>query len=328
MLLIMTALNLASIAIFIRLGGISSILRSLEGQETLNQEMRMMIESAGDRALWLSFIVMPSMYFPVAYSTMRASPRCSWTRTVFWVFSATYLLAAVLGSRRNAIARPLFGLLLCYVVWGARRSMTLSRALLATGGAAASLLLVFVSLSSLRNGISGTEESIREVGRYLLTPFNSDGLVINDEMDFPGSGRGYLWTQWIWNFPILDDVFELQEVRASLLGEAVPYGAVDRGDILHDFGVSGSTNLSSFSSSYIDFRWLGVIPFFIVGWLTGDLWLRFQRQTLGGLIFYPIAAYSFLEFRANIGFPGPTFGYALTLFVAVLFCRRLERGPA
>lgn len=324
LLLVFIFMNLTAIGLFASEGGFGAIASSLSGA-SLNFELRMASEESRFGAIWISLLMLPSMCFGVTYHMFRSSPRDKLLRTLFYILAVTFVVAATLSSKRNFIARPMFAALLSYLVWPTRRSIRLHHAIFVCVSAAVVILTLFLGLAVLRNGVAGTADGVREVVRYLLGGYNTEALIVNEELILPGSNKGFFWTAWIWEFPIVENLIDLEGMRSRLFGEKAPMGALERGDLLREHGLSINTAIPAFACSYVDFGWGGVLPFFAMGYLTAICWKRFVAGTLGGLIFYPMAAYAMVEMRSKIHFPSPAFGGGIILFLMMAIPLYLER---
>ncbi len=325
LLVLLTLGNLASCVIFIRAGGLGVIRAALQGQEALDRGMRDMIDESGGQ-LWLTAIVLSSVFAPAGYQMYRSMHRHPVTRPLFILFILTYVIAALLGSRRNYIARPLFGILLVWLVWPPVRQMTRRKALLAVAGAGVLMFFVFAGFSILRRGLDGTSDVLIDAARYLFTPYNTQSLIVHDVVRMPGAGTAYYWTEWLWHFPLISDVFELAELRAEFFGEKALTGFRERSPILVDQGIETGTAIPAFACSWVDLGWYGVLPFFIVGLVCASCWKGFLRGAAVSLILYPAIAYSFVEWRANLTFPSVMTSYALIVVGIIVVGRFLEAG--
>ncbi len=322
---VLAMMNLSSVALFLKVGGLGAFRTALSGQgdfiHTLNQQSE---EGGLSGKLWIHLIAMSSVLLPVLWVIARNHRPRSMVRWLFWLFVGTYLLAAIFGGKRNFIARPLFGVMLIYLVWPSYK-LTLSRALTVCGGALAVMILVFVAASAVRDDVRGIEDATSIMARYMLAPYNTEALLVNEHLTWPGERTGGYWFEWFWDFPIFDRIFGLADIREDFLGEAPPLGATDRGPLLGEHGVTASTNITAFGASYVDFGWMGILPFFLVGWIGGILWKRFLLGTIAGLLFYPQFAYSMIEWRSNIIFPGNLTDLALVALLLIGTAVWLER---
>ena len=325
LLLLLTVGNLASCAIFIRTGGLGVIRAALQGQEALDRGMRDMIDQSGGQ-LWLTAIVLSSVFAPAGYQMYRSRHRHPVTRPLFVLFILTYVIAALLASRRNYIARPLFGILLVWLVWPPVRRMTRRKALLAVAGAGLLMFFVFAVFSILRRGLDMTSDVLVDAVRYLITPYNTQSLILHDVVRMPGAGTAYYWTEWLWQFPVIGDVFDMTELREGIFGEKALTGFRERSPILIDQGIETGTAIPAFACSWVDLGWFGVAPFFIVGLVCASCWKGFLRGSAVSLILYPAIAYSFVEWRANLTFPSVMTSYALIVVGMIVVGRFLEVG--
>jgi hypothetical protein len=166
-LILFILMNFAALGLFVQSGGLGAIMRSLSGA-SLNRELTLVAENSRYGSMWISLLLLPSMCFGVTYHIYRASPRDNWVRILFFILVATFFVAAFLSSKRNFLARPLFAILLSYLVWPTHRGLRLRHAVTICATAGFVMLSVFIGIAVLRNGVAGTSDGIREVSRYLL----------------------------------------------------------------------------------------------------------------------------------------------------------------
>lgn len=322
LLVLLIVSNLVSLGIFASLGGVSSIQLALRGDQLFQAQQREMIELAGGR-IWLTALMLPSICAPLMYQMYRSQNTSGNFKLLFYIFAATYIISVFFSTRRNYISRPLFGCLLIYLAWPSRR-MTLTGALTRIGLAVLFVLGAFLAFTLVRIGLDSSDRAVSEILRYLIAPYNTEALLIQGGLNLPGQHTGFYWTNWLWEFPLIDDLFSLEELRLTLLGPPSPHGALERGPILAHHGIYSGTAFPAFLCSYADFGWLGIVPFFFVGWISSVFWKSFLGGTVAGMLFYPAVAYSFVEWRANLLFPGDTMGYTLFVFFLIQLCCRAE----
>ena len=323
----LTLLHLVEVGVFLQKGGVGLIVNALMGRVNFSRELGGLGTSdSGHR--WLALLLPSSLFFPIVYQRWRSQPENAVVRWQSIAFTISFILAALLFAKRNYLMRPLFGVLLVYVTWPSGRRVTLSKGLLQAGLLGIVGVVLFLLLGVLRHGIQDTSQATYDIFRYVFAPYNAEALVVSDVLVLPGSRTGYYWTEWIWQFPILDDALHLQDRRAYWFGSAAPAGALDRASFLRPYGITTGTALPAFACSYVDFGWFGIFPFFITGLLGGMMWRSFLHSGLTGLLFYPMAAYSFAEWRGNLLFPPATLGYYLLLWGLIGVGMLAERGPS
>lgn len=248
------------------------------------------------------------------------------SRWLFYLFLASYALILLTIMKRNFVARPIFGCLLVYLTWPTIRSLTTASALKKVATAGLAMIVVFLAFSALRrNRFSEKFSSSQDVIRYLVTPYNSQSLLMQGDLKIDGQNTGYYWTMWLWTFPIAEQLIDLEKYREGMFGPKPPFGAEERLNFLIGQGITTVTSFSAFASSYFDLGWLGIFPFFGLGLLGGLLWKSFLENRLVGMMFYPPLAYALLELRANILFPSAITNYALIAFAFVAGLCFLER---
>lgn len=322
---VLTLMNLASIGLFLKTGGLSAFAMALGGHSDFIHTLNKNAEYSGlSGKYWVQLLSMSSVVYALIWVIVRNHRPSSPMRWLFWIFTITYLIAAICTGKRNFLARPLFSIMLIYFVWP-RKRLSIRGAVTVCGGALALMLAVFVSASVLRDDVRHFSDALGVLGRYMIAPFNNEALLVNNILDFPGSGTGYYWSEWFWDFPIISDVFNLESIRFELFGEMPPQGPRERGAVLIAHGVQSTTNLTSFGASYIDFGWLGIFPFFLVGWIGGATWKSFLRGSHVGLLLYPQFAYSLVECRGNIIFPEALTNMAIVAILLISICLMLER---
>lgn len=323
LLLLMIAANITSVALFFRAGGISAVIASLKGETLLNVGLLDVVQNSGGM-LWIAALLAPAAFLPLAWQLYRSQPGAAWTRLLVTVFFGTYVVAAMLASRRSLFASPLLGLLIVYLVWPSRRGLTQVRAISVCAIAALVVVVLFLSLGAIRRGWNGPQDVVSEPVRYLITPYNTQALMIHGELVLPGASKGYYWTEWIWKFPLLDNVLHLEEWRSMFLGEKGLHGVNERHGVLKSQGVQTVTSLPAFACSFFDLGWFGPLPFFLTGWIAGFSWRGFLRGSSCQLLLFPVIAYSFVEWRCNLLFPSLHSDYVLMLMCFIKLGLLLE----
>lgn len=247
---------------------------------------------------------------------------------LFWGLFLTYAATVAPLGRRNELLRPMLSL---FLVWffhqclrqnmTRRRVLTVLTAFLAFGIGLFSIVWV-ARTGGLAGEVDGDEFSTEMVG-YTIAPYNQQAAIIDGAIVVPGSGKGYNWTQWLWKFPVLQNIVD----EEAILGELPPYGVYERRDLLETNGFEPRfTALSAFGNSFVDFGWLGFLPFLIYGAVGAYAWRSFLQGKPLGIILYPIFAYSLLEWRANLLFPPRYLGQILIILAAVVIGRSCERA--
>ncbi|MEZ6127479.1 MAG: hypothetical protein R3C59_02195 [Planctomycetaceae bacterium] len=319
-------LNMTSAYLVIRVGGLSSMLSAMRGNVLLGQEMERFSEEAGGER-WKALLNVSAIALPAAWHFSRGFRKYSF---VWWLMIgclATYFPAAVLTAKRNFLIRPVFGMLLIFFVWPVGRKLySRQKAVGLCVCLGMIVIAAFLGLSVIRKGIQGTTEASGEVVRYVLGSYNTESLIVSGEMEVPGSRRGYYWTQWFWEFPVLSRMLRLDMLREKLLGDKAPYGHLQRAPMLEQHGLTISTAIPAFACTFVDFGWLGPLAFFPLGLVAGLIWKSFLRQNPTGLILYPHAAYAFVEIRGNLLFPSYHTGNCILILWAILACLWMEGG--
>ncbi len=325
-LLILTCclMSLGSLTLLVRSGAVSAFGAAVSSTgERMSQEFKNSDE--GDENAGPEILLVPvSFAIPLIFFSTRSSGSRARNKYLFYAVIAMYIVVAMVTTKRNVLMRPGFACLLVFLAWPSMKRFSTNKGIGLSLGAAFLFVLIFISLSIVRFGFDGFESSVSEIGRYLITPYNTAALLINDKMRMPGGGTGYYWTQFLWQFPVVSEQLGLSDIREQWFGDKPLYGALERGPFLKSYGITTGTAIPAFACSYIDFGWLGILPFFFTGILCGYAWKSFLLGRLSGICFYPVIAYSFLEWRGNLYFPPPTLGIFLAVFLAIVFCRYTE----
>jgi hypothetical protein len=141
---------------------------------------------------------------------------------------------------------------------------------------------------------------------YFLGSYNRFAAMLTGYLSFPGEGTGYYWTRWFWEFPIVSSVLNLQEVARDIFGVLPPSGYEERFIYMEAAGLNSRyTAITIFAHSFIDFGWLGFLPFIFYGFLSCLLWKFFEQGMIFGIILYPYLSWSILEWRGYIEIARP-----------------------
>lgn len=233
---------------------------------------------------------------------------------LFAIAFAAFLVPTALFARRTILLRPLFGMVLVGILFTSYRMKRVVPLILFVSLFFAMLTVtVFSAFSVVRMETVSAEQQVNDFTRYLVTSYNNEAMFLQGKMDWDGEGRGYYWTQFIWTFPFVTAVIDLDNIREKYLGIRAPHGHLERVKILRQHGVRSSTNISAFGSSYIDFGILGCLPFMITGFVLQSSFQSFVRNRVFGMVVFPYIAWAALDWRGNLMFPGPGFGYAIIL---------------
>jgi hypothetical protein len=326
---IFSFINCLSILSFIRVGGLSAWRSIITGSSNnIVYEMKNASDFA-ENTPWIMLAGYSSVMAPLVYQIYRGSPSGSWTRKFCLIYAFTFFFACMTTIKRNFIARPLLAILIVFLVWPGRRNFRFGRAVMITALSGLVLVGVFVGLKMVRaTTVSDRFSGAQEIARYLFTPYNTEAAILDGRMTIEGAGQGYFWTEWLWKFPLIHHVVDIDEIRGRLFGqEMVLKTMTERLEALRFRGITTVTSMPAFAGSYLDFGWYGVIPFFIVGIMGGWLWVRFCQGTVVGILFFPILVYSFFEWRANILFPSALTNNALIALAIIGTVCAIEKFP-
>jgi hypothetical protein len=328
-LAIYSIVNCLAVISFIRVGGLAAWRAIMTGaSNNILYDMKNASDFA-ENTPWIMLAGYSAVVVPLVFQIYRGSRSGSWTRRFCLIFAVTFVFACLTTAKRNFIARPLLGMLIVFLAWPGSKSFRIGRAAIFVSLSLLLLLVVFVGLKMVRSTtISERYSGPQEVARYLITPYNTEAAILDGRMTIEGAGQGYFWTEWLWKFPLIHRVVDVDKIRTRLFGDKMVLKTMtERLEALHARGITTVTSLPAFAGAYLDFGWYGVIPFFVVGIIGGWLWGRFCRGRVVGLLFFPILVYSFFEWRANILFPSALTNSALIAWLIILVVCSLEKFP-
>ena len=317
--------NVIALLLFVRRFGLAALNAVLQGSNSYLYELKV---SGGEviEEPWKVLLSVGAVTIPAAWHFARSYGRFSRVWWLFWFGIASYIPIALLTAKRSFLLLPLLGVLLFHLAWttNGRPSSRLKSAM-TIGGTGIVMVVIFLALASIRNGIDGVEKSASEILRYTVGPYNTETLIVNEELSFSGEGKGHFWTHWIWTFPVVTKFLPLDELRKQLMGSRTAMGPHERRPFLNgEFGLSASTSITAFGCSFVDFGWFGAIPFFFVGALCAVFWRMFLAQQVTGLLFYPLVAYSFVLWFGDFAFPSIKSNVCLFVCLVTVVCLNVE----
>ena len=263
----------------------------------------------------LTPLMLPCYALALALACSITHSRLRWMVLLFLIALGAFFAPSALFARRSFLLRPIFALGLIMVVMFAHTGKKVTKYILFFfGGFAAIGVLVFALVAVIRSDATSTEKQVYDFTRYVCTSYNSEAMLLQGKMEWDGGGVGFYWTQFIWNFPGLANALDLHKIRQSYFGIAAPFGAETRSELLRDYGVSSSTNITAFGSSYIDFWYFGCIPFILMGFVFQHAFYSMLANRMYGMLMYPYVAWAAIDWRGNLSFPGATFGYWILIF--------------
>jgi oligosaccharide repeat unit polymerase len=317
--------NVIALLLFVRRFGLAAVNAVLQGSRSYLYELNM---SAGEvtEEPWKVLLFVGAVTIPATWHFARSYGRFSRVWWLFWFVIASYLPIASLTAKRGFLSLPLFGVLMFHLAWTTNeRPPSRLKSAMVIGGTGVVMLMMFLALASIRNGIEGFEKNASEILRYAVGPYNTETLIVNEELSFPGEGKGYFWTHWVWTFPVATKILPLDELRKQVMGSRTAMGPQERRPLLNDeFGISASTCIPAFGCSFVDFGWFGAIPFFFVGALCAVFWRMFLAQQVTGLLFYPLVAYSFVQWSGDFVFPSMKSSVCLLVCLVTVVCLNVE----
>ncbi len=162
----------------------------------------------------------------------------------------------------------------------------------------------YFSFTQVSKNVKVYQDVGHDVGRsvlgYYVGPYNRLAAVLDGDLNL-GSGGGYYWSRWIWEFSGTNAMFGLDKTADRIFPRKPPSGAEERTWYIASSGFERRfTAISAFGMSFVDFGWLGFLPFLPYGMITGLLWLLFLRGRLTGVLLYPAFFWSVLEWRGYL----------------------------
>ena len=232
LLCVLILANTSAFVLFARQVGFSAVLAALRDSQSYLYELRK--NTGGDiEEPWKLILLISAVSIPAAWHFARSYGKHTWTWWLFWIGVATYIPAALLTTKRNFLILPLFGVLLSHLVWTKQgRQISMLRSAITIVGTGVVMVMLFLALASARNGVDGIEERAGEIVRYVVGPYNTETLIVNKELSFPGEGKGYLWTHCFWTFPVVANVLNFNDLRDELIGSRVAIGVRERKSFL------------------------------------------------------------------------------------------------
>jgi len=313
---IVVALICFSIFSFVNTGGFGKLLDVLRGNAYYG-EMARGEDGKARIEVGLLLFVAPMW---IGWLTWLAQEKSNGKgiRIALAIILVAYLVMIIPIGKRSHILRMFCSVFLVIALGNGEQRPRKIVAALGCGGALVVLALIWSQI--LRSDL---ESSWRDAVRYLVTSYNSQAMIHDGILQWPGGGTGFYWTQWIWDFPVVKWIPSIEEAREQVFGARPPSGLDERFALVTHFGGGSNTVISVFATSYVDLGWFGALPFFLTGLATGFLSKSFLSGRLAGVCLYPVAIWAIFEWRANLQFPALSFGVQVALIVGVVFAKAI-----
>lgn len=225
--------------------------------------------------------------------------------------------SAVLVQSRGQLLNPVFAAFVVWVAFRLRQGlMRPGKLLLAGSGAFAFALGYFALLALTRSeqAVSGASYVAQRLAAYTVGSYNRLAAMLDGALTVPGGG-GYYWTQWLWQMPVVSGPLGLDSVAERVFGTTPPTGYLERTSYIDAAGLDESlTSFTIFAHSYVDFGWLGFLPFVAYGFLASLAWAAFRYGRPWAIVLYPQVAWSIVDWRGYIDIAR---SLAIVVFVAV-----------
>ena len=169
----------------------------------------------------------------------------------------------------------------------------LKMAFLGIGGLAAAVTL-FNFIGTSREYTESADAVPRNLIGYFSASYSRLASVIHGDLQYPNSGWGFYSSEWMWEFPVVAQVFDTYSIGRDL-GIDTPESANDNWKAQFHSVASSHLNpgyiwLTSFGFAFADFGWFGVLYFALNGLLAGYCYRLFIDRSIAGMLCYPFIA--------------------------------------
>jgi hypothetical protein len=322
---------------------ISMVTGSLLGEESSSVLRRGAAEAFAERNIGYVFgatvAVVPWLVWKAL--SIRASRRRASLEGYAAVALVSVLLlvitaSAVLVQSRSHLLYLVFAAFVAWVAFRLRQGRMRPGKLLLVGSGVFIFAQGYFALIAVTRALgeaSGVSYAAEKLVGYTVGSYNRFAAMLDGALTIPGGG-GYYWTQWLWRLPAVRDLFDLDSAAAGVFGTIPPVGFAERMSYIYNAGLNESlTAFTIFAHSYVDFGWLGFIPFIAYGFLGSLAWAAFRDGRPWALVLYPQVLWSIFDWR---GYLDIARSLAVIVFVAVavgladLLARRYAAsvGPA
>lgn len=242
------------------------------------------------------------------WAMLSGGTRPALCRFVKWATIALGLISAVillLTLKRSPIAMLIFNVLAVhFLILHYRRQFSFRRFLRYV----VPLLFVGIAFFSVMQAARTVGITTKVVGKdaqsalmgYYAGSYNRLAFLIDGDLNL-GSPGGYYWTWPVWEFAGVSSQLDLDHTADRLFFNRPVSGATDRSDHIWAAGLRGHfTAITAFGMSFVDFGWLGFLPFVPYGVFAGLLWSSFRTGGYWGVMLYPGILWTILELRGYL----------------------------
>ena len=198
---LLSTLHLVSLAILFKGGGLAMFRTWISGEASYGEFAKLQSDQSGVNAL--SMLHLSAFYLAWPFWLFLPRPDARLFRLCFAVFLFTFLLAGLpLGKRSFLFTAGNYHVSHLRVASLLPRGTSIgsSRKVCHCG-----LRIWSVCVSGRRyfqKGSDSIDDFTWELTRYLINPYNQQAMLLDGTLSFSGSGTGYFWTQWFWEFPL------------------------------------------------------------------------------------------------------------------------------
>lgn len=195
----------------------------------------------------------------------------------------------------------------------------------------ASAFWIGVQASRLGTAAS-TDTLVGTVVGYFPASYNRLAASLQDDLTLPGAGSAYISSRWIYTFPALSNLLDIEGLARSV-GLSVPiseYQAwLDSFTAVQSAGLNDSFIwLTVWGAVHTDLGFLASIWWIWYGMVCGWAWLAFQRGQLAGVLIYPYLAVTILQWYADPIFGNRSVPILVILTLVMVFLLKLvSQGP-
>jgi hypothetical protein len=253
--------------------------------------------------------------------------------------SVLLLLVAVsslLVQGKGELLYPVLAALVAWIAFRLRQGRLRPRSLLVAGTGAFAFAIGYFSLVSITRAqaSNGVAHAAEKLVAFTVGSYNRFAAMLDGTLVVPGRG-GYYWTEWLWEMPVVQNVFDLESAATRIFGAIPPSGFYERTSYIYSADLDGHlTSITVFAHSYVDFGWFGFAPFVAYGFLGRLTWVAFKDARPWAIVLYPQVLWSILEWRGTLWIARDSMIVFVLIAVAVEIGEQIMRryaataGPA
>jgi hypothetical protein len=245
-------------------------------------------------------------------------------------------VTSLLQQGKGELMYPVLAALVAWVAFRLRQGRPRPMRLLVAGtGAFIFGIAYFVLVTVTRSQASdGVVFGMQKLVAFTVGSYNRFAAILDGALVVPGGG-GYYWTQWLWEMPVVQNIFDLESAATRIFGVIPLSGFDERTSYIGSAGLHETlTSFTIFAHSYVDFGWLGFAPFVAYGFLARLVWMAFKDARPWAIVLYPHVLWSILEWRGSLWVAKESILVFVAVAVAVGIGERIMRhyaataGPA